>query len=93
MNEGHDAAGSSIGAKSSFFIGTALNLNMTDEQQDSEIEKYWRKIDAGAQFIMTQPIYELAPLLRFLDRVGKSTYTNDSGLYPTSQFTACRILA
>lgn len=70
MNEGHDAAGSSIGAKSSFHIGAALNLNMTDEQTDQEIEKYWRKIDAGAQFIMTQPIYELAPLLRFLDRVG-----------------------
>jgi methionine synthase / methylenetetrahydrofolate reductase (NADH) len=71
MNEGHDAAGSSIGAKSSFFIGAALNLNMTDEQRDQEIEKYWRKIEAGAQFIMTQPIYELTPLLRFLDQVGK----------------------
>ncbi len=71
MNEGHDAADSSIGAKSSFHIGAALNLNMTDEQTDQEIEKYWRKIDAGAQFIMTQPIYELAPLLRFLDRAGK----------------------
>src|SRR5258708_11950446 len=71
MNEGHDAAGSSIGAKSSFHIGAALNLNMTDEQTDQEIEKYWRKINAGAQFIMTQPIYEMAPLLRFLDRAGK----------------------
>ena len=71
MNEGHDAAGSSIGAKSSFHIGAALNLNMTDEQTEQEIEKYWSKIDAGAQFIMTQPIYELAPLQRFLDRVGK----------------------
>jgi methionine synthase / methylenetetrahydrofolate reductase (NADH) len=71
MNEGHDAAGSSIGAKSSFFIGAALNLNMTSEQTDQEIEKYRSKIEAGAQFIMTQPIYELAPLLRFLDRVGK----------------------
>ncbi len=71
MNDGHDAAGSSIGAKSSFHIGAALNLNMTDEQTDQEIEKYWRKIDAGAQFIMTQPIYEMAPILRFLDRVGK----------------------
>lgn len=71
MNEGHDAAGSSIGAKSSFHIGSALNLNMTDEQTESEIEKYRRKIDAGAQFIMTQPIYEPAPLMRFLDRVGK----------------------
>ncbi len=71
MNEGHDAAGSSIGAKSSFHIGSALNLNMTDEQTEQEIEKYWSKIDAGAQFIMTQPIYELARLLRFLDRAGK----------------------
>src|SRR3989449_8598924 len=70
MNEGHDAAGSSIGAKSSFHIGAALNLNMTDEQTDQEIEKYWLKINAGAQFIMTQPIYELARLLRFLDRAG-----------------------
>jgi homocysteine S-methyltransferase len=71
MNEGHDAAGSSIGAKSSFFIGSALNLNMTGEQTEQEIEKYRRKIEAGAQFIMTQPIYELAPLLRFLDQAGK----------------------
>jgi len=71
MNEGHDAADSSIGAKSSFHIGAALNLNMTDEQVDQEIEKYWRKIEAGAHFIMTQPIYEMAPLLRFLERAGK----------------------
>lgn len=70
LNEGHDAAASPIGAKSSFYIGTALNLNMNDEQVDEEIEKYQRKIQAGAHFIMTQPIYELAPLTRFLARVG-----------------------
>jgi homocysteine S-methyltransferase len=82
MNEGHDAAGSSIGAKSSFFLGTALNLNMTDEQRDAEIEKYRRKIDAGAQFIMTQPIYELAPLLRFLELVGEPTLPLILGCIP-----------
>ena len=71
MNEGHDAAGSSIGAQASFHIGAALNLNMTDEETDQEIEKYRRKIEAGAHFIMTQPIYELAPLERFLARAGK----------------------
>ena len=69
--EGHDAAGSSIGAKASFNIGCALNLNMTDEETDREIEKYHRKIEAGANFIMTQPIYELAPLERFIKRAGK----------------------
>jgi methionine synthase I (cobalamin-dependent)/5,10-methylenetetrahydrofolate reductase len=71
MNEGQAAAGSSIGAKASFHIGCALNLNMTDEETDHEIEKYRKKIEAGAQFIMTQPIYELAPLQRFLSRAGK----------------------
>ena len=71
MNAGHDAAGAAIGTGASFHIGAALNLNMTDEETDQEIAKYRRKIEAGAHFIMTQPIYELSPLLRFLDRVGK----------------------
>ncbi|MBV8823034.1 MAG: bifunctional homocysteine S-methyltransferase/methylenetetrahydrofolate reductase, partial [Ktedonobacteraceae bacterium] len=71
MNAGHDAAGSSIGAHASFHIGCALNLNMTDEEVDHEIEKFRRKVAAGAHFIMTQPIYEVAPLQRFLERAGK----------------------
>ncbi|HLZ63709.1 MAG TPA: bifunctional homocysteine S-methyltransferase/methylenetetrahydrofolate reductase [Ktedonosporobacter sp.] len=72
MNAAHDAAGSSIGAQASFHIGCALNLNMTDEETEQEIEKYQRKIEAGAHFIMTQPIFEPAPLERFFSRVGKS---------------------
>lgn len=71
MNEGHDAADAAIGAKSSFCIGASLDPNRTDEQLDLELEKYRRKVEAGAHFIMTQPIYELAPLTRFLERVGK----------------------
>ncbi len=71
MNQGHDAAGSSIGAQASFHIGCALNLNMTDEETEREIEKYRSKVEAGAHFIMTQPIYEMAPLERFLKRAGQ----------------------
>ena len=70
LNEGHDAAGSPLGAQSSFHVGCALNLNMSDEETEREIEKYHRKVEAGAHYIMTQPIYELAPLERFLSRVG-----------------------
>ena len=82
MNEGHDAAGSSIGAQSCFHIGAALNLNMTEEETTQEIEKYRRKLEAGAHFIMTQPIYELAPLLRFLERVGKPSIPLILGCIP-----------
>lgn len=71
MNEGIAASGASIGAKASFHIGCALDLNMTDEETDREIEKYHKKIEAGANFIMTQPIFELAPLERFFRRAGK----------------------
>jgi methionine synthase I (cobalamin-dependent)/5,10-methylenetetrahydrofolate reductase len=71
MNEGYDAASSSIGAPASFHIGCALNLNMTDEETEREIERYRSKVESGAHFIMTQPIYELAPLERFLQRVGQ----------------------
>src|SRR5947209_219838 len=82
MNEGHDAANSSIGAQSCFHIGAALNLNMTEEETTQEIEKYRRKLEAGAHFIMTQPIYELAPLLRFLERVGKPSIPVILGCIP-----------
>jgi len=82
MNEGHDAAGSSIGAQACFHIGAALNLNMTEEETTQEIEKYRRKLEAGAHFIMTQPIYELAPLLRFLERVGKPSIPVILGCIP-----------
>ncbi|MFL5588432.1 MAG: bifunctional homocysteine S-methyltransferase/methylenetetrahydrofolate reductase [Ktedonobacteraceae bacterium] len=82
MNEEHDAAGSSIGAQACFHIGAALNLNMTEEETTQEIEKYRRKLEAGAHFIMTQPIYELAPLLRFLERVGKPSIPLILGCIP-----------
>ncbi len=71
MNEGHDAAASAIGARASFHIGAALNLNMTDAETEQELAKYQRKIAAGAHFIMTQPIYEITPLLRFFERAGQ----------------------
>jgi methionine synthase / methylenetetrahydrofolate reductase(NADPH) len=55
---------------------------MTAEEVEREIEKYQQKIEAGAQFIMTQPIYELAPLERFLNRVGKPTIPLILGCIP-----------
>src|SRR5258707_13430742 len=44
MNEGHDAAGAALGAKATFHIGAALNLNMEDEQVDFVRERARRKL-------------------------------------------------
>ena len=68
MNQGTDLAGTSIGAATRFAVG--CGVNPTAEDLDLEIERVERKLDAGPQFIMTQPVYELGSWERFLDRLG-----------------------
>ena len=56
FNAGLDGAGSSIGAPCSFFVGVAVNLTPTD--QAAEVKLLRRKIEFGADFALTQPIFD-----------------------------------
>jgi homocysteine S-methyltransferase len=55
FNMGVDHSGTSIGQPTNFFVGAALNLCPQDV--DNEIKNLHRKIKAGADFFLTQPIY------------------------------------
>ena len=55
FNAGVDHSGTSIGQPTSFFVGAALNLCPPDVE--SEIKNLHRKLKAGADFFLTQPIY------------------------------------
>lgn len=55
FNEGLDHSGTSIGQPTNFFVGAALNLCPQD--MDAEIKNLHRKIKAGADFFLTQPVY------------------------------------
>ena len=68
MNAGTDLAGTSIGAATRFAVG--CGVNPTAENLDFEIERVRKKLDAGPQFIMTQPVYELSCWEGFLERLG-----------------------
>lgn len=68
MNGGTDDTGTSIGARTGFSIGCAVNP--TADNLDHEIEHFRRKVEAGAQFVMTQPVYELSCWESFLKRLG-----------------------
>ncbi len=70
LNAGTDLGGNSIGEPTAFLIGCAVNP--TAENFDQEMERFERKIEAGAEFAMTQPLYELDTLMRFLNRFGKN---------------------
>jgi homocysteine S-methyltransferase len=65
FNAGVDHAGSDIGQPTNFFAGCALNLN--PEDLNDEIKLLRRKIKGGADFILTQPIYDARLVTRFLE--------------------------
>jgi homocysteine S-methyltransferase len=80
LNAGTDLAGNSIGEPTRFLIGCAVNP--ASEDVPAELERFRRKVEAGAEFTMTQPLYELEPLTHFLKAVGKTRVPVLLGLLP-----------
>jgi homocysteine S-methyltransferase len=80
LNAGTDLAGNSIGEPTRFLIGCAVNP--ASEDIDAELVRFQKKLEAGAEFTMTQPLYELKPLTQFLKAVGKRRVPVLLGLLP-----------
>jgi homocysteine S-methyltransferase len=66
FNRGVDGAGASIGRPCSFTVGAALDLGAQDV--DREIKTLRKKIEAGADFALTQPVFDPAILRAFFNR-------------------------
>ena len=66
FNMGVDHSGTSIGQPTNFFVGAALNLCPADPEQ--EIKNLHRKVRAGADFFITQPVYLAQDGKALLDR-------------------------
>jgi 5,10-methylenetetrahydrofolate reductase len=67
LNQGNDLAGKKIDYATDFFLGVASNPTAVDLA--IEQERFHQKVEAGAQFTMTQPLYDLADMDRWLDEV------------------------
>jgi len=68
MNAGEDFNGREIDAPTSFFLGVAVNPAADDLEY--ELERFEQKLEAGAQFAMTQVLFDLDYLDSFLQRLG-----------------------
>lgn len=68
LNEGKDIGDNTIGTPTKLSIGCALNL-VYDDTKD-EVGRFRKKVEAGAHFVMTQPIYEVEALTNFLEEYG-----------------------
>jgi len=64
MNRGVDPGGSEIGGATRFVTGVAINPNAIDAKR--ELDRIRWKVEAGADFVVTQPLFEEEALRRFL---------------------------
>ena len=68
LNAGQSYNGKTIDAPTSFFIGVAVNP--TADDLELEADRFRRKVEAGAQFAMTQILFDLHYLEDFRERIG-----------------------
>ncbi len=66
FNAGVDQAGMEIGQPTTFLVGGALNLTPTKPKREMRVAR--RKVEAGADFFLTQPVYDPDAAQSFADR-------------------------
>ena len=80
LNSGLDIGGNSIGASTGFAIGVAANPGVPD--LDNEVRRFAYKVEAGAEYAITQPVFDLRLLEAFLKRVEQFRLPVIAGIWP-----------
>ena len=80
LNYGLDIGKNSIGASTGFTIGVAANPGVPDMEQ--EIRRFAYKVEAGAEYAITQPVFDLRLLEEFLKRIEGFRIPVIAGIWP-----------
>jgi homocysteine S-methyltransferase len=89
LNQGLDPGGNSIGEPTRYVVGVALNQGAEVER---ELERFAWKVDAGADFAVTQPVFDGERLERFLERA-KPLIPVIAGIWPLTSLRNAEFLA
>ncbi|HEY6347363.1 MAG TPA: bifunctional homocysteine S-methyltransferase/methylenetetrahydrofolate reductase [Bryobacteraceae bacterium] len=84
LNQGLDLGGNPMGSQTAFAIGAGANPGAID--LDREHRRLEAKIGAGAEFVVTQPIFDLDLLELFLKRVEQYRIPVIAGIWPLTSF-------
>lgn len=84
FNQGMDISGNSIGTPTRFLVGASLNP--TAEDLDWELAHFRDKVEAGADFVMTQPVYDAELFRRTLADLGTVDIPILLGLLPLQTY-------
>jgi homocysteine S-methyltransferase len=80
LNHGLDPGGNAIGVPTQFVIGVGVNPAAIDP--DTELRRFEYKVEAGAEFAITQPVFDVEQLERFLDRIAHVRIPVIAGIWP-----------
>ena len=89
LNQGLDPGGNSIGQPTRYVIGVALNQGAEPKR---ELERFAWKVDAGADFAVTQPVFDVAQLKGFLTR-GRPPIPVIASIWPLTSLRNAEFLA
>ncbi|HEY7170187.1 MAG TPA: bifunctional homocysteine S-methyltransferase/methylenetetrahydrofolate reductase [Vicinamibacterales bacterium] len=80
LNHGCDVGGQAIGAPTAYHIGVSVNPSASN--LDEELRRFEYKVEAGAEFVVTRPIFDLGAFERFLKRVAPAGLPIVAGVFP-----------
>lgn len=91
LNRGLDPGHNAIGAPTSFVVGVGVNPAAPD--MDRELKRLAWKVEAGAEYAITQPVFDLDQLDRFLKRVESFRLPIVAGVWPLVSLRNAEFLA
>ena len=80
LNHGLDIGGNPMGSQTALLLGVGANPGAVN--LDEEVERTRWKVEAGAEFIVTQPVFEVGLLERFLKRIEGFKIPLIAGIWP-----------
>lgn len=80
LNHGLDLGSNPIGTGTGFVIGVGANPGLND--MDEEIRRFEYKVQAGAEYVVTQPVFDLRLLENFLRRIEHCRIPVIAGIWP-----------
>ena len=91
LNHGLDPGSARIGEPTRFVVGMSTNTGALDLER--EAERFMHKVEAGADFAVTQPLFDVGPLERFLGATESQPLPILAGVRPLTSLTHAEFLA
>ncbi|HST07624.1 MAG TPA: bifunctional homocysteine S-methyltransferase/methylenetetrahydrofolate reductase, partial [Gemmatimonadaceae bacterium] len=91
LNRGLDPGGNAIGEPTKFAIGVGVNPAAIDPAQ--ELKRFEWKVEAGAEYAITQPVFDVKQLEKFLGTIEHTRIPIVAGIWPLVSLRNAEFLA